>query len=469
MWNPKVLKVFHAASQDLEVFHYLAGRLPEPIFDTQVAAMVAGYGEQVGYAKLAAEIAGAAVDKASQSTDWSRRPLSERQIAYALSDVTHLCEIYEALAARLEETGRASWVGEEMARLTDPASYAADPRTAFRKRSRRPPFSPNSSSRWTSTSSAPRSRSSRRSSSRRCAMRPRNIFVVAKREYLSRVKTKGFWLATVALPLLMGAWMVVPSLVMSKTQASQSLALVDTTGKIGDLLVEGLDQMSALGLEQASFEVEKVEATGDLDALREELDRRVLAEEIAAWVWVSEESLAQDRIEYHAESVSNIVTQEILKNTVSEVVRSARLAEAGYDVDTIRQLSRRVGLETVRISEEGSKSEGGIGAIAVAVALFFILYMMILIYGSQVMQGVLEEKSSRVVEVMLSAVQPIDLMAGKLAGICAAALTQLTVWISTAVVLTTPGLLALSFLPAGFQLPTLPPALTPMRRPSRAF
>jgi len=286
-------------------------------------------------------------------------------------------------------------------------------------------------------------------------MRPRNILVVAKREYLSRVKTKGFWLATVALPLLMGAWLVVPSLVMNKTRATQSLALVDTTGRIGDLLVEGLDQMSALGLEQASFEVEKVEPTGDLDALREELDRRVLEDEIAAWVWVSEESLAEDKIEYHAESVSNFVTQEILKNTVSEVVRSARLAEAGYDVDTIRQLSRRVGLETVRISEEGSRAEGGIAAIVVAIALFVILYMMILIYGSQVMQGVLEEKTSRVVEVMLSAVQPIDLMAGKLAGICAAALTQLTVWISTAVVLTTPGLLALSFLPEGFQLPTL--------------
>jgi ABC-2 type transport system permease protein len=290
-------------------------------------------------------------------------------------------------------------------------------------------------------------------------MRLRNVLVVARREYLSRVKTKGFWLATVALPLLMGAWMVVPSLVMSKTQASQSLAIVDTTGRIGDQLVENLEKMSALGQEQAIFEIEKVEVAHDQEAQRTELDRRVLEEEIAAWVWISDDGLAQDRVEYHAESVSNFLTQQILRDEVSNVVRSARLAEAGYDVDTIRQLSRRVGLETVRISEEGSRAEGGIAAFAVAIALFVILYMMILIYGSQVMQGVLEEKTSRVVEVMLSAVRPIELMAGKLAGICAAALTQLTVWISTAVVLTTPGLFALSFLPEGFQLPRLSPPL----------
>ena len=137
--KPGVVKVFHSASQDLEVLFYATRRLPAPIFDTQVAAMVAGYGEQVGYARLAAEIAGATVDKASQFTDWSRRPLSDRQVAYALADVTHLCAIYETLAAQLAASGRASWVGEEMAALTDPATYAADPRAAYlRIKVRRP-------------------------------------------------------------------------------------------------------------------------------------------------------------------------------------------------------------------------------------------------------------------------------------------------------------------------------------------
>jgi ABC-2 type transport system permease protein len=290
-------------------------------------------------------------------------------------------------------------------------------------------------------------------------MRARSIAVVAKREYLARVKSKGFWIATVTLPLLMGAWMVVPSLVMTKTRATQTLAIVDTTGRIGEPLIAGLEQMSLLGRQQATFEVETVEANGDLDALRAALDQRILDEEISAWVWIDEEGLAENTIEYHAESVANFVTQEILKGTVSEVVRSVRLAEAGYDVEAIRELSRRVGLETIRVSEEGSRAEGGFAAMGLAIALFVLLYMMILIYGSQVMQGVLEEKASRVVEVMLAAVRPIELMAGKLAGICAAALTQLAIWISTAVVLTAPGLLALPFLPEGMQLPTLSPAL----------
>jgi ribonuclease D len=123
----------------MEVFLSVAGRIPEPIFDTQVAAMVAGYGEQVGYATLASQIVGVTLDKSSQLTDWSRRPLSDRQIEYALGDVTHLCTIYEELEERLEETGRASWVSEEMAALADVSSYQVDPRGAYRRvRIRRP-------------------------------------------------------------------------------------------------------------------------------------------------------------------------------------------------------------------------------------------------------------------------------------------------------------------------------------------
>ena len=139
MDDQRVLKVFHSASQDMEVFFSVSGRVPLPIFDTQVAAMVAGYGEQVGYATLASQIAGVTLDKSSQLTDWSLRPLSDRQIAYALADVTHLCTIYEDLEDRLEESGRSSWVSEEMEALTDLDSYRTDPRDAYRRvRIRRP-------------------------------------------------------------------------------------------------------------------------------------------------------------------------------------------------------------------------------------------------------------------------------------------------------------------------------------------
>ncbi len=129
--NPDVVKVFHAARQDLEIFFVDAGVIPAPLFDTQVAAMVCGFGEQAGYETLVRKIAKAEVDKSSRFTDWSRRPLSEAQMVYALADVTHLRLVYEYLAARLAKSGRARWVAEEMAVLNDPATYRVDPDEAW--------------------------------------------------------------------------------------------------------------------------------------------------------------------------------------------------------------------------------------------------------------------------------------------------------------------------------------------------
>ncbi len=129
--NPNVVKVFHAARQDLEIFFVDAGVIPAPLFDTQVAAMVCGFGEQAGYETLVRKIAKAEVDKSSRFTDWTRRPLSEAQMVYALADVTHLRLVYEYLAARLAKSGRERWVAEEMAVLNDPATYRVDPDEAW--------------------------------------------------------------------------------------------------------------------------------------------------------------------------------------------------------------------------------------------------------------------------------------------------------------------------------------------------
>jgi ribonuclease D len=129
--NRHVTKVFHAARQDLEIFQTTAGVIPEPFFDTQVAAMVCGYGDQVGYETLVRRIARASVDKSSRFTDWSRRPLSQAQMSYALADVTHLRAIYEVLSKQLAETGRGPWVEEELCLLTDPATYRVDPDAAW--------------------------------------------------------------------------------------------------------------------------------------------------------------------------------------------------------------------------------------------------------------------------------------------------------------------------------------------------
>ncbi len=131
--NKQVLKIFHAARQDLEIFYYERSVVPEPLFDTQIAAMVCGFGDSVGYEKLVRKLAGARIDKSSQFTDWARRPLSQRQVDYALSDVIHLCSVYKKLRANLNRSGRESWLDEEMATLADPSTYMPPLEQAWRR------------------------------------------------------------------------------------------------------------------------------------------------------------------------------------------------------------------------------------------------------------------------------------------------------------------------------------------------
>ena len=133
MANEKVLKVFHAARQDVEIIYHRAGVIPHPIFDTQVAAMVCGYGDSISYDALVKRTSGADIDKSHRFTDWSRRPLSDKQLAYALADVTHLIDAYEVLSTKLEENGRASWMREEMDVLTSPATYDLHPEMAWKR------------------------------------------------------------------------------------------------------------------------------------------------------------------------------------------------------------------------------------------------------------------------------------------------------------------------------------------------
>ncbi|MEO0387927.1 MAG: ribonuclease D, partial [Pseudomonadota bacterium] len=137
--NTDVLKVFHAARQDLEIFFVEDGQIPSPLFDTQIAAMVCGYGEQVGYETLVRSICKTGLDKSSRFTDWSRRPLSDKQMRYALADVTHLRRIYLHLAEELERSGRAAWVSEEMAILTNPETYSVRPEEAWKRIKTRTP------------------------------------------------------------------------------------------------------------------------------------------------------------------------------------------------------------------------------------------------------------------------------------------------------------------------------------------
>ncbi len=131
--DPAILKVMHAGSQDIEIFWNLTGQVPQPLFDTQVAAMALGLGEQASYAHLVAHFAGHTLDKGARFTDWARRPLSERQLQYAIADVTYLAEFFPKMLDALRRTGRGAWLDEEMARLADPENYRIDPEEAWQR------------------------------------------------------------------------------------------------------------------------------------------------------------------------------------------------------------------------------------------------------------------------------------------------------------------------------------------------
>lgn len=133
MFNENVLKVFHAARQDLEIFFKLTGKVPGPLFDTQVAAMVCGFGDSIAYDQLVRRTTGGAIDKTSRFTDWKRRPLSEQQLDYALADVTHLRDVYKILAEQLETQNRVHWVKEEMAVLERAETYDLKPEDAWQR------------------------------------------------------------------------------------------------------------------------------------------------------------------------------------------------------------------------------------------------------------------------------------------------------------------------------------------------
>ena len=131
--NQDVLKVFHAGGQDLEIIHNLTGKVPYPLFDTQIAAMALGHGEQIGYSNLIESLLGHSLDKGARFTDWGRRPLDKRQIDYAIADVTHLATVFPRMVTKLKKTGRGAWLDEEMERLADSSSFAFPPEDAWKR------------------------------------------------------------------------------------------------------------------------------------------------------------------------------------------------------------------------------------------------------------------------------------------------------------------------------------------------
>lgn len=295
-------------------------------------------------------------------------------------------------------------------------------------------------------------------------MRLDNIGIVARREYVQRIRSKGFWIGTVIFPLFAVAMTVLPSLLMVRSRTTQTIVVLDDTGRVAAQLNAPKTERPADPLQQGQqMRLAKVElipeaAQPDRKAQEEALNRRVVDKEIDAWIRITPGALTGEPVEYHGRSTSNFMTQDVLEDRLTEAVRRVRLADAGYDPDKVGELSADVDLKTIRVSKEGSRAEGGAGGFLFAYILFFMLFLSLLIWGQQVMNGILEEKGSRAVEVIISTVKPFELMMGKLTGICLVGLTQFGIWIATMVVISAPGLLsAMTTMPDQLQIPTLGP------------
>ena len=305
-------------------------------------------------------------------------------------------------------------------------------------------------------------------------MRLDKTWTIAKRELFARIRTKGFWISTVSLPLFMGALLIGPSLLAARSRSDLKLVVADATrAGLGAEVVRALSGVQTDrggeggGAEKAgdrrgdggtvTFEVSEVPVAGDPAALRAQLDDRVRAEELDGWVWLDRPGLDQNVFEYHGENVSSPLIIGVLERRVTQVVHDWRLREAGLDSVRIRDLTVPLDVDTLRITQEGSRKEDGLLGLAVPFALFFLLYMVFLIYGSQILQGVLEEKGSRIIEVLASTVRPTELMLGKIGGIGLAALIQMAIWLGAMAAFTVPGLIGAMLAGGDSGLPELSP------------
>ena len=250
------------------------------------------------------------------------------------------------------------------------------------------------------------------------------LWAVVRREYLERVRTKGFVVATILGPLILGAMMIIPVFALRSSSKLLKVAVLDRVGILGAPIEEAL--RAARFDDKLRFDVQP--AGGEPTAEREAaLKKAVLEGTLDGYLELPADAVAKGRASYFGRNVSNRIDLRTMERSVSDVLAGVRLAGAGLDPAKVKELTRELDLRTIRLSESGEREDQG-AAFIFAVILLMILYTSILMWGQMVMTSVIEEKTSRVVEVMAAGVSSTTLLAGKLLGVGAAGLTQFLVW-----------------------------------------
>ncbi len=275
---------------------------------------------------------------------------------------------------------------------------------------------------------------------------------VVRREYLERVRSKAFIIGTILGPILMGALMVVPVLVTGSGGKLLQVAVLDESGVLQSQVEEALRAARRDG--EPRFDVQP-SGEGTVEARIAALRKAVVDGGLDGFLLLPEDAVGASAASYYGRTVSNQMDLSLIREKVREVVVSHRLAEAGLDPGQVNDLTRGLQWRTIRLSEEGEREDKGVGIIF-AIILLMILYATILMWGQIVMAGVIEEKSSRVIEVLAAGAPPTQLLAGKLLGVGAAGLTQFLVWSLSLLVIS---LVAAGPMPGNIPMPEISPLI----------
>ena len=277
----------------------------------------------------------------------------------------------------------------------------------------------------------------------------RKLRLIIKREYLTRVKTKGFIIGTIIVPLLGVAFcLLIIFLVRHKPSQTMRLVVVDNSGTLAQPITHNLDGKLENGQPEFTI-VETIVHPASPDAVQQDLRSRINSEKIDAYLWIPAD--ATQSFELHMRNPDNFALIGPLSGAVDQAVISARLSDRGVHLDDVKEILRGTDLKLLKVSEAGESVEKG-QSIGIAIALVILLYTALLMYGIITMRSVLEEKTTRTMEVLISAVTPFELLLGKILGVAAAAFTQFAIWMISTALLFSYGALAAAGMGAGSAL-----------------
>lgn len=249
------------------------------------------------------------------------------------------------------------------------------------------------------------------------------ILVVVRREFLTKVRSKWFVISTVLGPLLMGAAVILPALLLTRSTGERKVVVVDlTAGPLGERVSQQLDESERLQVQRLRVEAGRMQEVSD------SLAREVGAKTIAGYLIVTDSTAETGKVEYRGSNVSSQVDMATMRRTIQAAVLTERLERVGVDPALVREAQISIDLQTVNIRGGEVTEQSGEATFALAYAMWFILYFALLVYGVQVAGAVVEEKSSRVIEVLISSLRPFQLLAGKVLGVAGVGLFQLAIW-----------------------------------------